>query len=112
MILPDDVEAYQALMQAYVEGEDGGLPLEAVSWVGVEVQEEPNRAAVRHVSSSAGLQVSELGGIEEMRIEDRVAFVQLKAHVQENQLEIAIAEPVVRETMVAFDMIDRVEFKP
>lgn len=111
-IVPESISEYRSLMRAFLEGEDGGHPVGAVRWVGVSIIQEPNQAAVRYHGSQAGETVSRLGSIQQMRIEDRVAYVQLTAHEREDALEIAIAEPVVRETLLAFDVIDRVEFKP
>ena len=112
LVLPSDVEAYRLLMTEYHQGQNGGLPLEAVVWVTEPILIEENRAAVRFVANAAGERVSPLGQVIEMEIEQNVCTVQLQAHQASNTLEAAIAEPVVRETLLGFDMIDQVVFKP
>ena len=112
MILPEDQAQYRMAVEAFIKESHGAHPKSATTWIGVPKAIEENQAAVRYVANEAGKAISPLGSIDSMRIEEGTAYVQLEAHLEASALEIAIAEPIVRETLVAFDMIDRVEFTP
>ena len=108
--VPTDVDAYRERMTAYALGDNGGLPLEAVNWTALALREEPNRAIARHAAQQAGEHVSPLGTVVEMEEKEGVFTVRLQAHVEGNVAEIAIAEPPVKQTLLAFDFVHKVEF--
>ena len=97
-------------MMDYALGHHGGLPLEAVNWTTLPLKEDPNRAIARHAAQQAGEHVSPLGTVVEMEEKEGVFSVRLQAHVEGDVVEIAIAEPPVKQTLLAFDFVDRVEF--
>lgn len=111
IIVPKDVAAYRTGHDAMVNGPLDALDLKSIEWEFQPQPEEPNLPVVRLMGHLAGLHVSPVGGIVEMELEGGVAVVLLQAGLEADELESAIAEPVVRETLLAFPMISEVRFR-